>query len=76
MQHSNQLSQQLQRENLASYPGPWPDPYRESSKLWYAGKKNWNGSVFQAQGTQADGHYTQVSGRRKDEVLAAQRTDM
>lgn len=63
-QHSKQLSQQRQGENLASCPGPWPNPYRESSKLWYAEKKNWKGGVFQAQDTQAVGHDTQVRCRR------------
>ena len=75
MHHSNQLSQQRQGENLASCPGPWPNPYRESSKLWYAEKKNWKGGVFQAQDTQAVGHYTQVSGRHDEETVAAQQTD-
>lgn len=72
MQHSNQLSQQRQGENLASCPWPWPNPYRESSKLWYAEKKNWKGGVFQAQATQAVGHYTQVSGRHNEETVSAQ----
>jgi len=67
MQHSNQLRQQGQGENLASCPGAWPNPYRESSKLWYAEKKDWKGGVFQAQNTQAVGHYTQVSCCRTEE---------
>jgi len=75
MQHSNQLSQQRQGENLASCPGPWPNAYRESSRLWYAEKKDWKGGVFQAQDTQAVGHYTQVSDCPDYEALAAQRTD-
>lgn len=74
MQHSNQLSQQRQGENLASCPGPWPNPYRESSKLWYAERKNWKGGVFQAQATQVVGHYTQVS-RDDEETVTAQQTD-
>jgi hypothetical protein len=75
MHHSNQLRQQKQGENLASCPGHWPNAYTESSKLWYAEKKDWKGGVFQAENTQAVGHYTQVSGRRHEQVLATQRID-
>ena len=71
MQHSTQLRQQKQGENLASCPGHWPNAYTESSKLWYAEKKDWKGGVFQAENTQAVGHYTQVSCSRDEEILAA-----
>ena len=72
MQHSNQLRQQGQGENLACCPGRWPNAYTESSKLWYAEKKDWNGGVFQAQNTQAVGHYTQVSDGCCEDGLAMQ----
>jgi hypothetical protein len=75
MQHSNQLRQQEQGENLACCPSRWPNAYTQSSKLWYAEKKDWKGGVFQAQNTQAVGHYTQVSGRRNEQVLLVQGTD-
>jgi pathogenesis-related protein 1 len=48
LQHSQQLGQQGQGENLASLTGHWPSPHIESSKIWYAEKKEWNGGVVQA----------------------------
>jgi hypothetical protein len=75
MHHSTHLRQQKQGENLASCPGHWPNAYTESSKLWYAEKKDWKGGVFQAENTQAVGHYTQVSGFCNGNAPAAQQID-
>jgi hypothetical protein len=75
MHHSTQLRQQKQGENLASCPGNWPNAYTESSKLWYAEKKDWKGGVFQAENTQAVGHYTQVSHLCNGNAPAAQQAD-
>jgi len=72
LQHSQQIFQQGQGENLASFSGPWPNPYTQSSKLWYAEKQNWNGGAVQAQTTSIVGRYTQVSGCRSRHAAAQQ----
>jgi len=79
LQHSQQLHQKGQGENLASCMGHWSNPYTESSKMWYAEKKDWKGGVVQAQNTQVVGHYTQVSDYRRQPTkfhsLVTQQTD-
>lgn len=60
MIHCPQLPQLKQGENIGYCPGPWANPQTESSKLWYAEKKDWYGGVVREQGFAAIGHYTQV----------------
>jgi hypothetical protein len=60
MNHCKQLRDIKQGENLSICSGPWTNPLLESSKLWYAEKKDWPGGVIQAQGVEKWGHYTQV----------------
>jgi hypothetical protein len=52
MHHCQQLRDIKQGENLAICSGPWANPLLESSKLWYAEKKDWPGGVIQAQGVE------------------------
>lgn len=41
--------------------GVWINPFTESTKLWYAEKKDWQGGVIKQEGFAAIGHYTQVT---------------
>lgn len=41
--------------------GTWNNPFTESTKLWYAEKKDWQGGVIKQEGFAAIDHYTQVN---------------
>lgn len=60
LQHSQRNDQ---GENLACCTGSWPNPFTESSKGWFAEKKDWYGGVVRVNEPRMVGHYTQVGAR-------------